>query len=271
MVAALVFVLVGGIGALAQIVDGALGMGFGVFSASLMVGAGIAPPIAVAVVNTAKIFTGLSSGISHWRFGNVRREWLLPLIVSGIVGGGLGAYLLTSLPPDTVRPWVSLTLLGMGILIVWRSLRWRVPFNSSAPEEQQGDCANQKARWERVTRNNSVGKLGALGFLAAFVNGVSGAYGPMATSGVMLMEKGHPRHAVGTVNLAEFFVATTVAVTIIGRRGFSEFPVGLVLALALGGTLAAPLAAYVCHRVSPRALGFLIGGLLILLNIQIVA
>jgi len=271
MTGLLVFLGVAGIGGVAQLVDGSLGMGFGVFSASLMVAIGFAPAVAVATVNAAKIITGLASGLSHWGLGNVRRDWLLPLALSGVLGGFLGGYLLTSISSETAKPAVSLLLLVMGLLIVWRALRGRVACSVEAQGEKCKQCP--RGKWQLLAenaRNNSRAKLGALGFLAALVNGFSGAYGPIATSGVLLLEKGQPRHAIGTVNLAEFFVAITVAVTILVRIGLDQFPIGLVLALATGGILVAPLAAYICRGLSPKALAFLTGSLLIALNVRVV-
>jgi len=271
MTGVLVFLGVAGIGGVAQLVDGSLGMGFGVFSASLMVATGFAPAVAVATVNAAKIVTGLASGLSHWGLGNVRRDWLLPLAVSGVAGGFLGGYLLTSISSATAKPLVSVLLLVMGLLIVWRALRWRVPCAVEAQGEKCKQCP--RGKWQLLAENakgNSKAKLGALGFVAALINGLTGAYGPVATSGVLLLEKGQPRHAIGTVNMAEFFVAVTVAATILFRMGLGQFPIGLVLALAIGGIIVAPLAAYVCRGLSPKALAFMVGSLLIALNVRVV-
>ncbi len=259
------------IGGLAQMVDGSLGMGFGVFSASLMIATGIAPAVAVAVVNSAKILTGVASGLSHWRMGNVRRDWLLPLVLGGVVGGFLGSYLLTSLPSATVRPWISVLLLIMGLFIVWRAVRRQTTCGLNGWDKKCDNCPKSTLqRLAEQAKNNPIGKLGALGFVAAFVNGLSGAYGPIATSGVLLLEKGQPRHAIGTVNLAEVFVATTVATTILVRQGLSQFPIGLVLALTIGGIVTAPLAAYVCRRLPAKGLAFMTGSLLIGLNLRAV-
>lgn len=262
------------IGIVGQVIDGSMGMGFGVFSSSLMIGTGLAPAVAVAVVNAAKIFTGISSGLSHWKFGNVRRDWLLPLALSGIAGGVLGAYLLTSIPPEIARPGVSGLLLVAGGLLIWRSLRWRVPCAIRAWDKKCLDCPGQKRDWQWLTsqaKNHALNKIGALGFIAALVNGLSGAYGPIAISGMMFIEKDQPRYAVGTVNLAEVFVAAAVVATMFIRQGPSEFPAALVLALVIGAALAAPLAAYICRRLPPRALTFSIGALLIASNAGVVS
>lgn len=266
------FLIVAAIGSLAQIVDGSLGMGFGVISSASMLAAGFVPAVAVATVNASKMLTGLASGVSHWRVGNVRRDWLLPLTLSGIAGGFLGSLLLTSLAPDTAKPLTGILLLAMGVLTLWRALRWQVPCATKLPDNRCDRCP--RGKWERLvvsSTNGSAGKLGAIGFLAAFVNGVSGAYGPIATSGVLLVEKGHARHAIGTVNVAEFFVAITVASTLLVRQGLGQFPIGLVLALALGGILAAPAAALICRRVPSRPLAFVMGLALIALSFRGVA
>ena len=263
--------IVTAIGSLAQVIDGSLGMGFGVFSSSLMITFGFAPAMAVAVVNASKIFTGLASGLSHWRMGNVRRDWLLPLVLGGVSGGFLGGYLLTSVPSETAKPWVSALLLVMGLLIIWRTVRWRFSSTTLKKAEKCQTCPKGVPldQPENIVKRGMF-KLGALGFLAAFINGLSGAYGPVATSGVLLLEKGQPRHAVGTVNMAEFFVATTVATTILVRQGLGQFPLGLMLALSLGGILVAPLAAYICRRFPSRGLAFLMGLSLIALNLKAV-
>ena len=271
MTGAFTLLIVTAIGSLAQVIDGSLGMGFGVFSASLMIAFGFVPAVAVAVVNASKIFTGLASGLSHWRIGNVRKDWLLPLALGGVLGGFLGGYLLTSISPETAKPWVSVLLLVMGLLIILRTIRWRFTCTILKRAEKCENCP--KSETQDLPGNfgkRPMVKLGALGFLAAFINGLSGAYGPIATSGVLLLEKGQPRHAIGTVNLAEFFVAITVATTILVRQGLGQFPLGLMLALSLGGILVAPLAAYICRRLPSRGLAFLMGLSLIALNFKAV-
>src|SRR3990170_4642417 len=147
MTGLLVFLGVAGIGGVAQLVDGSLGMGFGVFSASLMVATGFAPAVAVATVNAAKILTGLASGLSHWGLGNVRRDWLLPLAAGGVFGGFLGSYLLTSISPGTAKPWVSLLLLAMGLLIVWRAVRRQAPCGIQGWDKQCANCPKGKFQW----------------------------------------------------------------------------------------------------------------------------
>jgi uncharacterized membrane protein YfcA len=237
-------------------------MGFGVCSASLLLAAGFSPVAAVATVNTAKILAGLFSGLAHWRAGNVRRAWLLPLIGPGIVGGVVGAHFLIALPPERVRFWMSAILAGMGILIVWRAL---LPVE---PSSASPNGAPQNGETRAVVVRHL--RLGGLGLVAGFLNALSGAYGPFATSAAMLASKAKPFRVVGTISVAEFFVASAVVTTFFFKMGTQAFPWGAVVALSLGGAMTAPLAAYVCRRLPPRVLVFCIGVILISLNIGVV-
>ena len=253
------YIVTGFVGGLAQIVDGTIGMGFGLITSSSMMALGFAPAVAVATINVAKIITGLASGLSHWRFGNVRRDWLVPLILGGLAGGVLGGLLLTSIQPGNARTWVAILLILMGGLVIWRTIHWKV-YCTLKEKECRGCPAHTNGNaFPPNNKNHMILKLGGLGFLAAFVNGLSGAYGPMATTGVLLLEKGEPRHAIGTVNMAEFFVAVGVSVTIIAKLSLSQFPFGLALSLAVGGILIAPIAAYICRIITPRLLAFMVG------------
>ena len=114
------------VGAGGQLLDGTLGMGFGVFSASVLLAAGFPPVTVVATVNAAKLLTGIFSAIAHWKAGNVRRDWLLPLIVPGVAGGALGVYLLASLPQAQFRFWMALVLSVMGVIILYRSFPFTI-------------------------------------------------------------------------------------------------------------------------------------------------
>ncbi len=252
------FALVLLVGSAAQLVDGSLGMGFGVVSAAFLLAAGFPPAGAIVTVNVVKIVTGLLSGLSHWRVGNVRREWLVPLIAPGVIGGALGAYLLASLPPEGVRVWMGIALAGMGALILWRAL------SPTQTAEEKGPGGHARLLPHPRLR------LGVLGLAAGFLNAISGAYGPFATSAVMLSEKPQPHFAVGTVSLAEFFVAGSVAFTFLFNSGAHAFPWDLALALTLGGALTAPFAASMCRRLPSRGLALGIGLALIVLNLGVV-
>lgn len=263
------YILTGFVGGLAQIVDGTLGMGFGLITSSSMMALGFAPAIAVATINVAKIITGLASGLSHWRFGNVRRDLLIPLIVGGLAGGVLGGLLLTSIQPGKARAWVGIILLLMGGLVIWRTIHWKVYCTIKDKGKECSGCPSLSNgnSFLSNSRNHTILKIGGIGFLAAFVNGLSGAYGPIATTGVLLLGKGEPRHAIGSVNMAEFFVALGVSITIITKLSLSQFPFGLAIALSVGGILVAPVAAYICRIITPRLLAFMVGIALTGMNI----
>jgi len=246
------------VGAGGQLIDGTLGMGFGVFSASVLLAAGFPPVTVVATVNAAKLLTGIFSGIAHWRAGNVRSDWLLPLIIPGVVGGVLGAHLLGSLPQDKFRFWMAVVLVGMGILILCRTL---FPTIFSFGTASAGDSPR------RLSRRFY---LAIVGFAAGVLNAISGAYGPFATSGVMLIGKARAARAVGTVNMAEIFVAGAVISSFLSARGLQTISWDLAIALDLGGALTAPLAAYACGRLPSRVLQVGVGLALISLNMKVV-
>jgi uncharacterized membrane protein YfcA len=236
----LLFVIVGFI---AQIVDGALGMAYGVSSNTLLLTLGLAPAAASAAVHTAEVFTSGVSGFSHWRLGNFNKRLFLILLVPGIIGGFIGAYLLVSIPGSIIKPFVAAYLFVMGVLIFVRALRG---VTKSEPE---------------VTN-----RLGLLALAGGFFDAIGGGgWGPVVTSS-LVANGHHPRYSIGTVNLAEFFVTLVQVLTFIATIGLANWPV--ILGLMIGGGLAAPLAAYVCKKVPPRALMFMVGGLIVLLSIR---
>jgi uncharacterized membrane protein YfcA len=181
---ALWFFLIAGL--FAQLIDGSLGMGFGVISSSILVGLGIAPALASTSVHTAEIASTLASGVSHFRLGNVRKEWLLPLMVPGIIGGILGAILLSNIPGGTIKPYVAGFLLIMGLVMIYR-------------------FTLHKAKTVASSGKVSYPKVAGLGLIAAFFDAIGGGgWGPIATPGLVLTENEEPRKVIGTVNFAEF-------------------------------------------------------------------
>lgn len=238
----LTFVLVG---FLAQIIDGALGMAYGVSSTALLLTLGVSPAIASASVHTAEVFTTATSGLSHLKLGNVNHRLVTSLLLPGVLGGVVGAYLLTTLPVAIIKPAVSVYLAGMGVMILLRALR------------PAGDAPDGEPR---VTLLALTG-----GFLDA-VGG--GGWGPVVTS--TLLAKGHnPRFTIGSVNLAEFFVTTAEsAAFILTLRSelLANWPT--IAGLLIGGVIAAPLAAVVCRRAPTRVLMVMVGTLIILLSVR---
>ena len=229
------------LGFIAQMIDGALGMAYGVSSTSFLLSIGIPPAAASASVHTAEIFTSGVSGLSHLRFGNVDRKLFKKLLIPGIIGGVLGAYVLTAVPGRTIKPFVAFYLLIMGLLILRKALK--------------------KIEEKRVET-----KLLPLGAAGGFFDAIGGGgWGPIVTSS--LVARGHnPRFTIGSVNLAEFFVTVAEAATFFTIIGLVHLQI--IVGLIIGGVLAAPLAAYVCKRLPARALMIIVGTLIIALSMR---
>lgn len=235
----LVFVAVG---FAAQMVDGALGMAYGVTASTVLLGLGVAPATASASVHVAEVVTCGVSGLAHWRCGNIDRGLFVRLAPAGMVGGAVGALVLAHVPAETILPVVSAYLLAMGVVILVKALRPRRP---------------------RPPRLDWVPALGAGGGFLDAVGG--GGWGPVVAS-TLLGNGTAPRFAIGSVNAAEFLVATTVAVTFLGTIGIALWPV--ITGLVVGGALAAPLAAYAVGRVPDRPLMILVAVVVMLLSLR---
>jgi len=233
----------------AQFIDGTLGMGYGVSSTSLLMAIGLAPAIASASVHTAEIATTLISGLAHHRLGNVRRALVVPLAVPGVIGGALGAFFLSSIPGKAIKPWVAGILLVMGCVIIHRFRTRTEPQVAARPLSRP--------------------RMTVLGLAAGFLDAVGGGgWGPLATPTLILSENGEPQEVVGSVNMVEFFVTLAEAITFALTIGLEAFRWDIVGALVIGGAIAAPIAAWVCKKLPHRAMGILIGVLLILLNLR---
>ena len=254
-------IVIGIIGFIAQFVDGTIGMGYGAFSASFLIATGLLPAIVSATVHTAEIFTTLLSGGFHLWFGNVKREWLIPLIIPGIIGGSAGAFFLSNIPGTTIKPFIAGFLLLLGILILYRFIPRRKVTTAGK------DNPVRKRKPSRFA--NSPVKLPVMGLTAAFVDAVGGGgWGPITTPGLILTESDEPRKVVGTVNLAEFFITVAISATFVATIGWESFKWDLVGALLVGGVIAAPVAAYLCKKLPARLLGILVGLALVGLNLK---
>ncbi|WP_207479948.1 sulfite exporter TauE/SafE family protein [Arenibaculum pallidiluteum] len=214
------------IGFLAQMVDGALGMAFGVICSSSLLAFGLPPALASASVHAAEVVTTGISGASHLYNRNVDRTLFLKLVATGVVGGVVGAYILTGLPETAVKAFVAVYLVGMALLILDR-VRGRVRKGFRPPPQLVGAGG---------------------GFLDA-VGG--GGWGPLVASS-LIATGGEPRRSIGSVNLAEFFVTAAISVTFLFHLDLAQYG-RIVLGLVIGGALAAPLAGYLI-RIMPQRL-----------------
>lgn len=248
-------------GFIAQLVDGSLGMGYGVTSTSLLLTLGLAPALASASVHLAEIGTSAVSGVSHWRLGNVNMRVLVLIGAPGGVGAFLGAVVLSNLSLDAARPMVSLVLLALGGVILLRFIHGRRVAAARKAGEAVPSLPGTRAqrRWALVP----LGLVG--GFLDA---GGGGGWGPVTTSTLMAASRMQPRTIIGTVSGSEFIVAICASAGFLLALGSAGIDPGIVIMMLLGGTIAAPLSAWLVSRLDERALGTGIGGLIIFLNID---
>jgi uncharacterized protein len=243
-------VLFGMVGVLAQLVDGALGMAYGLTSTTMLVAVGTAPAAASATVHLAELGTTFMSGVSHWRFGNVDWRTVRIMTVPGAVGGFLGAVVLSSLDGATAKPWVAAILSVLGVYVLFR-------FLGSA----------RGPRRPRVTRPLAAGVLAPLGLGAGFLDAVGGGgWGPVGTPTLLASGRLEPRKVIGSVDTGEFLVALGASVGFLVTLTLKDIPLAVVLMLLCGGLVAAPLAAYLVRRLSPRKLGVVVGAAILLTN-----
>jgi uncharacterized membrane protein YfcA len=229
------------VGFLAQLVDGALGMAFGVISTTLFVTLGVPPATASAGVHTVECFTTGVSGISHIIHRNVDWKLLAKLAGPGVVGAVLGAYVLTQIDAATVKPFILAYLASIGAYLMWRGLRY--PPHHKPP---------------RIVE--------PLGLAGGFLDAAGGGgWGPVVT-GNLLVQGAEPRITIGTVNTAEFLVTISASITFIISLGLQSFSAA-TLGLLIGGVGAAPIAAAVARRTRAKLLLVLVGAVLTLTSL----
>ncbi len=229
------------VGFVAQMVDGAIGMAYGVTSTSVMLSFGVPPATASACVHAAETFTTGASGLAHWRFGNLDRRLIWRLAIPGSIGGAIGAYVLTNIPGDVVKPFISGYLLLIGVFIIYKAVHRKHSFIDEPPKN-----------------------IAPLGFVGGFVDAIGGGgWGPIVTS-TLLGQGTQPRFTIGSVNMAEFFVTLTISATFIATIGLELWPT--ILGLVIGGVIAAPFAAYAAKYLPPKILMTLVGTVVILLS-----
>lgn len=248
LLTAIVFGFVGGA---AQMVDGTLGMGFGVTSATLLTLLGYSAVAASAGTHAAKMGTTLVSGLSHWKLGNVDGRVLVTLALPGAIGAFAGAVLLTDAATEASRLWMAIILFVLGLVIIARFGFGRALLPAIRVQ----------------TRH-----LWPVGLVGGFVDATGGGgWGPVATPSLLTLTRHEPHRVVGTVNAAEFVVAVSASAGFLAGAGDEGVPWGPVLGLVIGGALVAPFAARLAHRAPRAILGVCVGGMVLVANTAVIA
>lgn len=234
-------------GLFAQLVDGSLGMAYGVSATTLLLTAGIAPAAASASVHLSEVFTTAVSGVSHWRFGNVDWSKVLWLAIPGGVGAFFGAVLLSNLSAEFAAPFVAIFLFALGVYILAK-----FAFRAERPINERPIAG----KW-----------LSPLGLFAGFMDAMGGGgWGPISTPTLLSSGRMQPRKVVGTVDTSEFIVSLAASVGFLLALGSQGILFGVVGALIVGGVIAAPLAAWIVRHLNARVLGTAVGGVILLTN-----
>jgi uncharacterized membrane protein YfcA len=243
-------VLLALVGLGAQLVDGSLGMAYGVTSTTLLLAIGANPALASASVHLAEIGTTLASGVSHWRFGNVDWKVVLRIGIPGAIGAFLGATLLSNLSTETATPLMSLILLGLGVYILIRFTFRSLP---------------------RVDRTKPLRLrfLAPVGLVGGFLDATGGGgWGPVGTPALLASGRIEPRKVIGSIDTSEFLVSIAASIGFLLALGTEGFDLTWVAALLIGGVIAAPIAAWLVRKLPPRLLGSLVGGIIIFTNVR---
>jgi uncharacterized membrane protein YfcA len=243
-----VVLLVSIAGFVAQLIDGSMGMAFGIVSTTVLLLLAYNPAVASAIVHLSEIVTSLISGVSHIKAGNVDWHALLKVAIPGAIGSFVGAILLSSLDFSAARPWTAAILSFLGCLILFRFTRVSI----------FGKKRVARARW-----------LAHLGLVGGFVDSTGGGgWGPVVTTTLTASNALVPRKAIGTTNTAEFIISISASIGFIFGLGPTNIPWDAVLALMIGGAMAAPIAAWLVSKAPQRILGVLVGNLVLGLNLR---
>ena len=238
----------------ASFVDGALGMGFGPTSSSILLGTGLSPAGISITVNLAKVAAGATAALAHWRFDNIDRNVVRRLAVPGCLGALLGVTILASVDGDRLRPYLSGLLLVIAARIL---LRFSRPLPGSASDDDP----------DGVDVEPDLRGTEAVATVGGVTNGLVGAWGPIVTP--FLLHRGVvPRFAIGSVNTAEVAVAVVASGSLLASMGRSGIDVGVVLAMLAGAVVAAPIAAWSIRFLPARALGVGVGAVLLVTNVR---
>ncbi|GLX98678.1 sulfite exporter TauE/SafE family protein [Herbidospora sp. NBRC 101105] len=243
-------ILLGLVGFAAQLVDGSLGMAYGVTSTTLLLAVGTNAAAASATVHLAEIGTTLASGVAHWRFNNIDWKVVAKIGIPGAIGAFAGATFLSSLSTESGAPIMSLILLTLGLYILIRFTAFGLP----------------KGQLGKPMRKRF---LAPLGLFAGFVDATGGGgWGPVGTPAILASGRMEPRKVIGSIDASEFLVAIAASLGFLFGLGSQNIDFAWVGVLLLGGIIAAPIAAWLVRHVPPRILGSAVGGLIIITNVR---
>jgi hypothetical protein len=235
----------------ASLVDGALGMGFGPTSSTILLGTGLTPAAVSTTVNLAKVATGLAAAVSHWRFENIDHQLVVRLAVPGMAGALVGVTILANVDADDIKPVLAALLLLVGLRILIRFSR----AITTMPHDDEGPPSFDVRGVEVAATVGGV------------TNGLAGTWGPVVTP--FLLHHGvPPRYSIGSVNTAEVAVAIVASGSLLASIGGGGIDVGTVVAMLAGGLIATPTAAWLIRFVSARVLGLGVSALLLLTNVR---
>ena len=238
------------VGAVAQLVDGSLGMAYGVTSSTLLLATGVAPAAASAAVHFSELGTTLVSGFSHHKLGNVDWRTVSIIAVPGGLGAFAGATFLSSIDGDTAKPWVAALLLGLGVYVIYRFIALG-------------------GRRPTFRGTLSAAFLAPLGVVAGLMDAIGGGgWGPVGTTSLLSSGRLEPRKVVGSIDTSEFVVAVGGSLGFLFALGRQGIDFGYAAALLVGGVVAAPFAAWLVRHLAPRVLGVAAGGLIVLTNVD---
>ncbi len=230
------------VGLIAQMIDGALGMAYGITSSSFLLAVGATPAMASGATHLAEVFTSGISGVSHLKMGNVNKKLFFSLLIPGTIGGLIGTYILGNIDGKALKPYISLYLLIMGLYVLSKAFRHIQP--------------------RHEINAAKIAPLALFGGLMDTTGG--GGWGPIVTTS--LVGSGHdPRTTIGSVNFAEFFLTVTVATALFSILDQSVWTI--VAGLVIGGLFAAPFAAYITKHLKTKKLLILVGSLISLISV----
>ncbi len=238
-------------GFFAQMIDGSLGMGFGATSSSILLAAGAAPAIVSATIHFSEIATTAASGVSHYKFKNVDKRMAIKLAIPGAIAAFIGSAVLSNIHSELIKPFISLFLLTMGLFIIYQFVFKK--------QHKQQLKEGKFSKWQIIPQGIVAGFLDTIG---------GGGWGPVNTPLLLSRNKVEPRYVIGTVSASEFFITLSASLGFIIFLGWEQISLGLVIALAVGGAIAAPFAAWIVKVMPVYILAVCVGGIIIFTNIS---